>query len=388
MTLSTQNVDESAKRILVMRYRFIGDTILTVPFLRNLRSAYPAAVIDVLVGPQSGQVLEGCPYIDELIEFDTTRFHRYDSGTAAASNFFSYAWQLRKRQYDTAFVLKRSMSSALLSCLIGARHRIGYGMPGRHFLLTKNIKWDPNKHEVESTLDVLRGAGIPVKDNYLEAWTSANEIHEIQNLVPALLRGGNYYLVHAAAAHPDKLYPEESWAQVIQELFVNFGFSPMFTGADSDRSVYERISQICQRRCPELDCINLAGKLTLRQSMALYKQLKFAICVDSGPAHLSAAVGTPTLSIFGPTDPNRWRPFGPRHSAIYDTTLACRPCHYKKTCLDRPCLTKLDARQIVEEAVRLHQLHQGSDQPQYAPTGSRPATHGAFPFVSKTGDCR
>ena len=68
-----------AKRILVMRYRFIGDTLLMIPFLQNLRQSYPEAVIDVLVAPNSGELLEECPFIDNLIYFDTTRKHAYEN---------------------------------------------------------------------------------------------------------------------------------------------------------------------------------------------------------------------------------------------------------------------------------------------------------------------
>jgi heptosyltransferase-2 len=351
MTGNSSPISPQANRILVMRYRFIGDTILTVPFLRNLRYAYPQAVIDVLVGPQSGEVLKGCPYINELIEFDTTRYHKYDKGARSTKSFLSYVMELRQRHYDTAFVLKRSLSSAALSYLIGTRARIGYSMPGRNFLLTKAVKWDSHKHEVESTLDVLRAAGIPILDNHLEAWISPQERAQVEQLAPQITSNSNHYLVHAAAAHPAKLYPIASWAQVIAGLYSQLGLIPVFTGAALDHALYEELGKMCQKQISSIDYVNLAGALTLRQSMALYKQLQFAICVDSGPAHLSAAVGTPTIAIFGPTDPQRWRPFGDSHSAIYDTTLACRPCHYKMTCSDRPCLTQMPASVIVRKAI-------------------------------------
>jgi heptosyltransferase II len=338
------------RRILVIRYRFIGDTILTVPFLRNLRYAYPQAQIDVLVGPQSGQVLNGCPYINQLIEFDTTRFHKYDRGSGKKKSFLSYAWQLRKAHYDTAFVLKRSLSSALLSFLIGARDRIGYSIPGRDFFLTKTAKWDQNKHEVDSTLDVLACASIPIKDRHLEAWISNDESVEIRKLVPELVSGHKHVLIHAAAAHPDKLYPIESWAEIVSKLLNNFGLKSVFTGAENDREYYERLSDLAK-----VECLNLAGKLSLRQSMSLYKEMQFSICVDSGPAHLSASVGTPTLAIFGPTDPVRWRPYGDQDDAIYDDTLECRPCHYIKTCTDRPCLTQLSPTIVLDRAMKMYQ---------------------------------
>lgn len=341
---------KEAERILVIRYRFIGDTILTVPFLRNLRQAYPSALIDVLVGPQSGQVLAGCPYVDNLIEFDTTRFHKYDSASAPPKHFLSYAWQLHKTSYDTAFVLKRSLSSALLSTLIGAKNRIGYSMPGRDFLLTKTAPWRTDIHEVESTLGVLRCVNIPINSSHLEAWISDEEMAGLDKLVPELGTASNHFLVHAAAAHPDKLYPLGSWAKVIRAVHERTGLTPVFTGAAPDRTLYDELAKLSQ-----IKCMNFAGQLSIRLSMALYKRMQLAICVDSGPAHMSAAVGTPTIAIFGPTDPIRWRPFGDSHDAIYDNELSCRPCFYKKTCTDRPCLTQLNPNLVADRALSLYE---------------------------------
>jgi len=332
-----------AKRILVIRYRFIGDTILTVPFLKNLRAAYPHAQIDVLVGPTSGQVLEGCPYVDNLIVFDTTSFHKYDRGAQKKRHFLSYAWEVRKRSYDLVFALKRSFSSGLLAWLSGAKYRVGYATQGRNWLLTHPVEWNQHIHEVESTLDVLKAAGVTIVNNQLESWISPEETQAIQQIVPELCQDRPRILIHAAAAHPDKLYPIEHWAKIIQKLHTEHNALPFFTGDAQDYQLYEQL-----QRLSGVQGVNLAGKLSLRQSMALYKQLSMAVCVDSGPAHLAAASGIPTIALFGPTDPVRWRPWGSQHQALFDDTLSCRPCHYKKVCEDRPCLTQLSPDVILD----------------------------------------
>ena len=357
----------AAKKILVIRYRFIGDTILTVPFLRNLRKAYPDAQIDVLVGPQSGEVLEGCPYINKLIVFDTTRFHKYDKGVGEKKSFWSYVTSLRKEQYDTAFVLKRSWSSALLALLIGARTRVGYATEGRQILLTHSIKHDPHMHEVDSTLTVLECAGIPIVDRYLESWVSVDEQNQIESLAKFAQEDNEKkrVLIHAAAAHPDKLYPLESWVEIVKILAAQ-NFLPVFTGAEQDVELYKKLEELSGIRG-----LNLTGKLSLRLSMALYSNLDLAICTDSGPAHLAAAAGIPTIALFGPTDPVRWRPYtalaskrtlsaahGQRsllceNEAVYIEDLPCRPCNYHKTCIDRPCLKDLSALSVVKRALEL-----------------------------------
>jgi len=338
-----------AKRILVMRYRFIGDTILTVPFLRNLRRAYPDATIDFLAGPQSGTVLEGCPYIDNLIVFDTTDFHKYDRGRGANRSFLSYAWELRSKKYDLVFVLKRSLSSAVLALLTGARYRVGYDTEGRGLLLTHKVKWQTNTHEVRSTLDVLSAAGVSIKDDYLESWITEAESDSVLALAPQLRENRPKVLFHAAAAHPDKIYPLEKWAIVISELTKQYGVIPFFTGSEQDRNLYDRLQVMS-----DVEGVNLSGQLTLRQSMALLKQMDLAVCVDSGPAHLAAAAGIPVVAIFGPTDPVRWAPWGEQHTTVYDCNLACRPCNYKKTCNDeRQCLTELDPQLVLRQCHRI-----------------------------------
>jgi heptosyltransferase-2 len=358
---STTSKRPKANSILVVRYRFIGDTILTVPFLRNLRRAYPHARIDVLVGPQSGEVLAGCPYINELITYDTTRFHKYDSGEGQARSFWSYVEELKKRKYDTAFLLKRSFSSAALAFLIGCKNRIGYGSAWRSFMMTKSVAWDPSIHEVESTLDVLREANIEVTDTDLEAWISAEEERAVRKIIPQLATNNKRkILFHAAAAHPNKEYPLEHWATVMKELAKKEQILPFFTGSSQDFLTYERLIGLAG-----MEGVNCAGKLSLRESMALLAAMDLSICTDSGPSHLSAAVGTPTLAVFGPTDPERWRPWGSKHEALFDSSLACRPCNYKMSCDNkRQCLTELSPHLIVQKALQMLRADKNAAVPQ------------------------
>ncbi len=339
-----------SKRILVIRYRFIGDTILTVPFLRNLRHSFPDAQIDVLVGPQSGEVLEGCPYVNNFITFDTTRFHKYDQGKGEKKSFWSYVKTLRQLKYDLVFVLKRSWSSAVLALLSGAKHRVGYATEGRQILLTHSIPWHKNIHEVDSTLEVLTGANLPIQDRFLEAWISEDEDGQIRDIVPQIANGKTKVLIHAAAAHPDKMYPLERWAEVLKILAPQLNCDFFFTGAEQDYLLYEELQLLTG-----IQGINLAGKLSLRQSMALYRRMNVALCVDSGPAHLSAAVGVPTIALFGPTDPERWRPYGDSHLALYNAEMPCRPCNYNKTCANRECLTEFSPSKLADACMAVFQ---------------------------------
>lgn len=350
-----------ANSILVIRYRFIGDTILTVPFLRNLREAYPHARIDVLTGPKSGEVLDGCPYINSQIIYDTTRFHKYDSGVGKTRSFASYVWQLRQPKYDLVFVLKRSFSSSLLAFLTGAQRRVGYALKGsgqllRNLLLTDKVAWREDIHEVDSLISVLEAVAIdvPTHKRALESWVSDSELAKVKEtglLDSTLAANKKMVLIHAAAAHPDKLYPLSSWAELIKRLHQELDLVPVFSGDKQDAALYQELAALSGL---ESIALNFAGRLSLRESMALYSLMSLAVCVDSGPAHLCAAAQVPTVAIFGPTDPVRWQPYGERNAAVFDSTLPCRPCNYHKVCDNRECLTELSPDQIFEKCLNVY----------------------------------
>jgi heptosyltransferase-2 len=163
--------------ILVLRYRFIGDTILTVPFLRNLRRAYPDGKIDMVVAPHSSDVLIGTPYVDEFIIYDPPTIHADSRGThKTITSKIAFISSLRGRGYDKAYVLKRSFSSALIAYLTGARERIGFDTEKRGFLLTRRVPYRHDHHEIVNFLSVLEADGVSVADDYLEAWVSEEEM--------------------------------------------------------------------------------------------------------------------------------------------------------------------------------------------------------------------
>jgi ADP-heptose:LPS heptosyltransferase len=239
-------------------------------------------------------------------------------------------------------------------------------------------------HEVDSTLTVLESAGIQISDRFLESFIKPSEQRQIEALPEwsVLANRDKKVLIHAAAAHPDKLYPLESWAKIVKTLAQEHGYLPVFTGAEQDVPLYNTLQELAQ-----VEGVNLAGKLSLRQSLALYANLNLAICTDSGPAHLAAAAGIPTIALFGPTDPVRWRPYAAvksarqrlmrlspeatvaeatvtaakavsdrdigENEAVFRTDLECRPCNYNKTCIDRPCLQDLTPEIVVAKALAL-----------------------------------
>ena len=334
----------SARKILVMRYRFIGDTVLTVPFLRNLREAFPGARIDLMLEPFSGQVIEGCPYVDRVIPFELRTIHRYSAGSERgklAANF--HYWDLiRKEGYDAVFVLKRSLSSALLVWAARIPRRIGFATEGRRFLLTDPVPYRHDQHEVENFLDCLRVLDIPVRSTHLELWPSPDGERNARDLFAKAgwKTGDLKVIVHAAASLPAKQWPLGRFAEVMRSLQGNQGARFVYTGAKADSGLYEEIE-----RLGPFGGLNLCGVTTVRENIAVYRACDLFFGVDSGPMHMAAAVGTPVVALFGPTDERKWGPWGEGHVVI-SRRLPCYPCK-PHLCSDYQCMEQITAAEAL-----------------------------------------
>ncbi len=336
-------------KILVIRYRFIGDTVLMIPFLRNLRRAYPNAQIDVLVGPVSGDVLKDCPYVDELIFFDTTKKHRYENTKAQKKSFFSYVKDLKSRKYDKAYVLKRSLSSAILAFMAGIKQRIGFDTEGRGFLLTKRVPYKDCQHEVECILDVLRYDGIAVNDNYLENWVNPKSEEKISRIFAELnLPEKPRVLVHATSGNVNKEWPKEHFARIVEHLSNNLGMQVFYAGTQKDSEAYEEIESLMITPFYNKP-INLCGKLSIQDSTALINRMSFVVGCDSGTLHIAASLNVPVIGLYGPMNPDRWLTRGDIHEPLR-LDLECIPCDLRKKCKkDIACLKNITPEMVIEK---------------------------------------
>lgn len=335
------------KKILVIRYRFIGDTVLTIPFLRNLRNAYPDAQIDMLVGPVSGEVLEECPYIDNLIYFDTTSKHIYENKSESKIGFFQYVKALKQAEYDKAYVLKRSLSSALLAFLAKIPQRIGFNTEFRNFLLTKSVSYDMYKHEIECFLDVLRADNIPVVDNYLENWTSAETNASVNNIYRQNgISSKPCVLICATSGNPAKHWPMENFAKIIEYLSNDCDVQIVHTGTAADKRVYESIRSLIQSDLKN-EPVNLAGELSIQESMALINRMSFVIGVDSGILHLASSFRVPVIGLYGPMSMLKWHAWGNMHTSLR-SLRPCVPCGLRKKCeQDYVCMKDITVADVI-----------------------------------------
>jgi heptosyltransferase-2 len=345
------------KNILVMRYRFIGDTVLTIPFLRNLRHAEPQAHITWMVAPGSSDAVKGIPYVDEMIYWDPVTIHADSRGThRTLSAKIAFLKDLRQRHFDKVYVLKRSLSSAVIAWLSGAPERVGFDTEGRGLLLTTKVPYRHDRHEVKNFLDVLTADGITVEDDFLEIWTTPEEQEHIARVlvdagVPASDR---IAAIHPFSAVTERGWPLENFAELATRLRKEGNFRTLILGGPGDVGVFAIVKHLFGD-----NNIDLVGKCSLRDTIALLKRCSLFVGNDSGIMHLAAAAGTPLVALFGPQSPVKFGPWSTRAHVIYKG-MACSPCRQKffSECepserLRPACMEAILVDEVFHESIRI-----------------------------------
>lgn len=340
-------------RILVVPLRYIGDTILTVPLLRNLRQNYPDAEIDVLTSKTAMPLLEHCPYVNTC--------HLEPRG------YFNMMDFLKWHHYDLAIILRKSFTMALYCKLAGIPTVLGYDKQRfpwgykRWALGLDAVAEYPGLKtttpQAVSHVNMLDSIKQPVQDYYLELWTTPED----EQAVDKLLKEKNIptdkplAVVHTVSASHGKSIEPDRFLPSIEQLLSD-GYDVIFTGIDSDRGRYKDLlaNNPMLSAYPFAACHNLAGLTSLRETVALYKRVQVLLTVDSSPVHMGLAVGIPKIiAVYGPTNHIQWgsyegvRPkseLQPKFMPVYND-LPCRPC-YAKTCEHNNCRVQLDAELI------------------------------------------
>ncbi len=312
--------DPRPLRILVIRYRFIGDTVLAIPFLRNLRRAFPLAKIDVLAEPVSGDTLAHCPYKDELLFYaprlkgERKRAAQFPTSLLGAAGF------LRGRRYDRCYILRRSLSSAILPLLAGIPHRVGFATEGRSWLLQRSTPY-ADKHEVECFLDILRADGIPVTDTHNENWTDPAADQRVTAALPAGNRPRVF--VCAKSVAPDKDWLPERFAETITWLMRERNGEIHFCDSPANAGYYAAIlAGVSAELRPH--CHDWSAKLGIREAGSLMRHMHLCFGIDTGFIHLAASFHVPVVGLYGPLEPWRWHPWDTKHTVLRPADVSGR----------------------------------------------------------------
>lgn len=356
--------ENAANRILLIRPDHLGDVLLTTPAIHALRHVLPNAEIHALLGPWSADVIANYPQLDAVLTFPFPGFNRSSANENLRSPYDQVvraARYLRRIGYGSAVILRPDhWWGALLAHLAGIPNRIGYNLPDVAPFLTHSIE---HKHEhavLQNMRLVERWTGkinpeavtfqhqiAPIDRAYVNGYLTEWGIAEKQALI----------CIHPGSGTWVKRWQEEKWAAVADTLSEQIGVQVVLTGGDHELPLIQTIASAMKHR----PCI-MAGDTQVGQLAALFQRALVVLGPDSGPLHLAAAVGTPTVTLFGPADPTEFRPWGAREKHfVITSSIDCRPCRVLDWGGDdpayHPCVRDISIGAVLEAARRAANTH-------------------------------
>ena len=305
------------KRILVIRNRYIGDTVLAIPFLRNLRNKYPDAIIDVLVAHGVGQILDECPYKNELIVWNRSKGIN-DAFLKSFVNIVSMARCVRRRRYDQTFILNRSLSTGLLAWFAGIPHRVGAVRDGRGMFLTHKVPLQKGRHEVELSFDLLRAEGITVDDGHNENWVSEPSGRKVDQLLASIPPEKPRVFISPKSSDSVRNWRTPHMAEVLRWLIEEFGCEVFLCGSLADLDMHQQLQQTLDSNVAS-HIHDLSRKYSLGEASALLSRMDCCVGVDTGLPHVAASFGVPIVKICGQTDQLQWRPWKTQYVLVQPT---------------------------------------------------------------------
>jgi len=369
--------------LLVRGVNWLGDAVMTTPALQRLHERFPRARITLLTSTALAPLWERQPGVDELITFDPT------------DNPWTVSRRLRSHNFDTALLFPNSTRSALEVWLAGIPNRIGYCGSWRAWFLTRSLKFPaghvrPRRRSVKEVKRLVRDGnlvlpttgGVPFAHQvhdylYLAAALGADpapvspklelseeELQSASLVVRQLLKTNDSAMVGqpkiwlginpSAAYGPAKRWPLERFAKVAHEICARLPNCVWLVfGTQADWQLCEELT-----RLGGAPILNLAGKTSLRQLMALLKKCQLLLTNDSGPMHLAAALGTPVVAAFGSTSPELTGPGLPGDPVhcLLRSNAACSPCFRRSCPIDFRCMNGIPAEQAIAAIVQLLNL--------------------------------
>jgi heptosyltransferase-3 len=332
----------AVRNILIIKLRYIGDVVLTTPAVEALDRALPDATIDMLVNEGTEEVLRNNPHVDAVRVVPRSMGWRQ----------IGLIRELRRRRYDLILDLTDGDRAAILGFLSGAPRRVGFNHEGRWrgILYHQIVAADrPMLHTIDYHRTMLREIGCDVDPKTPRLYPSDRDRARAGALLRGIGIGENdpIFLISPGARWWFKSWPAERFGKLAGEIHRAFGLSAVVVGGGKDRKDAEEIIASCGPRAG-----SLAGETTILDLAGLAERAKFFVGNDAGPMHIAAAMGTPVVALFGPTDPRMWGPVGEGHRVLWKG-VDCSPCWRDHDCGrgDFNCMRQITVSETLE-AVR------------------------------------
>lgn len=360
------------QRVLLIRPDHIGDMLFTTPALRLLRRALPDAEISYMVGPWAAEVVERNHNVDRIIRCDCPGFSRRPKGWVLGPymKMLQWAGQLRGQGFDLALNLRFDFWwGALLAYLAGIPRRVGYEIEECRPFLTEKVPFVPC-HAVEQNLKLIeKMCGVSFQkdrdDLSLEYTPTEGERESINKLLreQGISDEDRLVAIHPGATSEVKSWREDWWARVADILSERDGVRIILTGGPGDVALCKQVQETMEN-----PCVVLAGNTTLGELAALLQRCSLVLGADSGPLHLAVAMGTPTVHLYGPSDPLIFGPWGDqRKHVVLQTPFPCAPCGvFDYPAAELPyhrCLWVIGPEKVLAAAEKLFRGEEAEDVP-------------------------
>ncbi len=327
--------DKNIKRILIIKLRGIGDVILSTVILKNLKAEFPDAKIDYLTEKPSKEALSNIKEIDEILLLDRK------SNIQKIKQIFN----IRKRKYDLVFDFFSNPTTAQITFLSRAKYRVGFPYRGRKYAYNIYGPSDRNKfHAADLHIKTLELMGIPAQKSDLlfpltkedvifgEEIVSANEFSS--KTIIGLCPSGGW---------ESKKCPPGKFVEFADSINRMYDVSFLILWGPGDYNEAIEIKNLLGSKAI------LSPSTSIKQMASLISKCTILIANDSGPMHISAAIGTPTLALFGPTNPRLQGPYGDKHETIRMDDLNCINCDLTDCPNNQECFTTIPAELILQK---------------------------------------
>ncbi len=336
-------------RLLVVLPSWVGDVVMATPMLRALRRSLPGAHLAGLMRRGVEPVLDPCNFLDERIVLPSRKV-------------FPGARRLRGGRFDAALILPNSFRSAAMVRLARIPQRIGYARDGRGRLLTHTRQplRDGDRYTPISTidyyLDLAQRVGVDAADRTMHLDVHPDDPAQADELIrraaPDDSGGGPLVMLNPGGSYgAAKLWPAARFAAVADALIDAHGARVLVNGAPAERAILDAVHDAARHPLVDLP----ARGMNLRLLKAVVQRCDLMITNDTGPRHFAAALGTPVVTIFGPTDP-RWAEVDFPAERQLRVDVFCGPCQLKTCPLDHRCMTRVTVDRVTDAAREL--LHQ------------------------------
>ncbi|MEO6221954.1 MAG: glycosyltransferase family 9 protein [Vicinamibacterales bacterium] len=311
------------ERVLLLRVERIGDLLMVMDAIAAARAAWPTAQIDLAVGSWNVPIAALIPGINNIDQIDVPWLAREGTGLSL-SGMLAQGNVWRARRYDLVVNFEPDIRTNVLAWRTGAPLRAGYWTGGGGALLTDALAYDPESHVSDNALALIRhcaGGDARAHPSSPRFVPGADAVAAANALLADVPSDARLVGLHVSGGRESKQWHLARFAEVGRALTSEPGTTLVLTGGRGDRAMVDQV----RRRLGDRPVIDAAGGLDLPATAAVLARLDVLITGDTGPMHLAAAVGTPIVALFGPSDPRRYGPLAAQQRVLR-VQLYCSPC--------------------------------------------------------------